>query len=636
MRRWNWKRMAAVCSAGALACGCLISDSVKAADLKEAAPVDSFIVVYNKHNPERDYQKVYYEEIWKTMQQTRLLDRSLQIIQSRIGEADAEQFVAVREAITNALAPVEWDKLGSPSELLFAQRMVAPGSQQLVMIRLPEGGAASLRQGLVNLFELGSGASKGKLTTTTESVVGMDLTILNLPAGVPLQPCVGATDDLFLFATSREFAASGLELLNNPEAESKFDDVRFKEAISHLPQAEDSLVFFDGRTMMTQMKGFAGFIRQVSNGDPNAARVASLMESAMNQFDAFDYEVTVEYTDGFQNRSATLGRFQENAGDKVLGKMIAGQQKFEDWSKWVPSSANGFSLSSGANLHPIYEWIMTEVPVAFPEAQPGLDRFAAMQDQFDLHLDEDLLQGFGGEVVSLSFPGPQTAFGKSSSGVLFARCTKPERIQELIHRGFNAISEIPQVKAQGIGLREVAGMEGFEEITANFLGMVGVRPVIGFHDGWMVVASSPDAVRTALETQAGESESFATTDQFSQFGLTVEGPVSGISYKNTGESIRQMSQGLQQAGMMLPMFIGMAGGQGKGGPDLSVVQEIAGLLPAVGQIIGKFDFIDQQMSVTQTGPADGTYLRESVTLIRPPAPVKPERAIQIESTPAPN
>lgn len=601
---------------------CSIGAAGNAADLKEAAPNDSFIAVYHKHNPERDYMKSHYQEVWKTIQQTRLLDRSLQIIQNQIGEADAKQFIAVRDALTTALAPVEWEKLGQTTELMFAQRMQAPASQQLVLVRIPDGGAASLSQGIVNLFNLAEQSSGGKVTVSTQTVSGIELKSLNLGNGVPMQPLVGASGDLFVFATSMEFATTGLELLDNPDAVSKFDDPRCVEALSKLPAAEDSVVFFDAKAMMGQMKSLSGFVKQVSGNNPKAVQVADLLESTFDQFDGLDYEITVEYTEGFQNRQRTLGRIQEGVDKKVLGRMMADQQAFADWTKWVPASANGFSLSSGVNLHPVYEWIVTEVPAAFPETEAGFARFAALQDQYDLHLDQDLLTAFGGESVTLSFPGPQTAFGKSNASVFFARCEKPERIQELIHRGFNALSEIPQIKAQGIGLKDVPGMEGFEEITANMMAMAGVRPVIGFHDGWMVIGSSPDAVQKALQTQAGEGDTFAASEVFHQFELDVNGPVSAISFQNIGESLRQTSQGLQQAGMMLPMFIGMAAGQNQNGPDLRIIQEIAGLLPAAGQIIGKFDFLDQQMSVTQAGAEEGTYIRDKVLLIRPPAAVE--------------
>ena len=217
------------------------------------------------------------------------------------------------------------------------------------------------------------------------------------------------------------------------------------------------------------------------------------------------------------------------------------------------------------------------------------------------------------------------------------RCSNPDRIQELLHRAINALGEIPEVRSQGVGLKEAPGLEGFEQLTAQFFGMAGIQPVIGFRDGWMVMGTHAAAVETVFANQAGDGESWADTDRFKQFGLEVAGPVASMSYTNTGENIRNLSQGLQQAGMFAPMLIGMAQGQNANqkGPDLKVVQEMLGLLPSVARIIGKFDFIDATTSVCQPGSEAGTYVRQSVTLISPPKPEKPSSSATPKANPSP-
>jgi hypothetical protein len=49
------------------------------------------------------------------------------------------------------------------------------------------------------------------------------------------------------------------------------------------------------------------------------------------------------------------------------------------------------------------------------------------------------------------------------------------------------------------------------------------------------------------------------------------------------------------------------------------VQDLLGLLPDVAKIVAKFDFYEAKMSVTQPGDSPGTYQRQAVTLVRPPA-----------------
>jgi hypothetical protein len=601
---------------------------VMAGDLSDAIPPDVFLAIYGKHNPERDYQKAYYNEIREAVEKSRIIERTVQIVQSRASEADVAQLLTVRDTLKKAVEPIEWEHLANCSEVVYCQKFegvkfdaLKPQgftSQHLVMARFPENGAASLAEGIINLFRLAEEAAGGNLTVVEETQNDTQLTTLQLPPRVPFNPVIGIRGDLFVFSTDPTMLKQGLTLLDNPDKESKFDDARFKEAMSHLPEAEDAVVFFDGQTMFRNLNGLVALIQRVGTGNDEAQRVAQLLQSFLSEVSIIDYEVTVEYTDGYTNRSDSFGKAAADFREKTFGKMLADQEPFKDWSKWVPATASSFSLNSGATLHPLYEWVTQKVPEIFPESQQAFDHLAALQETYDVHLNEDLLQGFGGESVSVSFPGPPTPFGQSQQSAMFLRCEKPDRIRALIHRGVAVLQQIPQVRAQGLTIKESARLEGFEELSAGiFLMMGGMTPTIGFQDGWMALGSHADAIESVMMTKEGENESFATSDTFAQFGLEVTGDVHAISYSNTGESIRQFGKGLQQVGSMLPMLIGMAD-QGNNGPDLAPVQDVLSLLPSIGRIIEKFDFVESKLSVKQPGPTEDTFVRHNVIMIRPP------------------
>jgi len=607
------------------------------ADLRDAAPPEAYMVIWGTQNPERDYLKVHEQAVWDEIAKSKIFEKTLQIAQSHMSDGDAAQFLAIKTTLQNAMAPVQWDKVAKASEMMYAQKMEGPTSLHLLMVRIPDDGAESLRKGIENLFRLASDASQGKLPVATETVAGVELTYLQLPAEVPMtfQPAIGVKGDILVFTTSLRFAQAGLELLDNPSANSKFDDPRLVDALTRLPAAEDALVFFDGKQLMSQLHEIPEFITRMSNGEPEAARATALMTELINQCSAFDYEVSVQYTDGFQHRMAAYGRISENAGETVMGRMLMNQQPYENWKSLVPADTVGFSLNSGCTLLPLYDWAMKEIPARFPEAEEGLEKFAAVQNQHDIHVREDILQSFTGEFASVSLPGPATPFGKRADSVLMLRCTQSEHIEELIHRGINALQEIPQVKQQGVSFEEVAGHDGFLQLKANALAMAQMDPVIGFKDGWMILGSKVSAVEAVLTTKNGEAATWADSDRFKEFGLSIDGPVSSVSYSNTGENIRAMSQAMQQLGMMAPMLIGMAQGQAQGeaAEALQIVQELSGLLPSVGRIIGKLDFYDATMTVTQPGPESNSYVRNSVTLIRPPAvPVDPGAAAEEKDT----
>lgn len=635
MRLFNWKN--ALLSLSAITVGVsAITSQALAGDLRDAAPPTAFLAVYGKHNPERDYQKKYYEDIWKTVRSTKIMERSLQIAQRRMGTADAEQFVAVRDSLTKAFEGVEWQKVVNPAEVLYVQRMEAPTSHHVVMVAMEEGGAQSLATAMTNLFDMAVGASNGQLSKVTETISDVDFTVLQLPAGAPMAPAVAVDGNVFIFTTSTAFAGEAVDLYHHPEKESKFEDARAVEAMKHLPAAEDSVVFYDGAAMTSQLTGIVEFVKNVAGGDPNAERATDLMNRAITEMSAHDFEITVEYTEGFQNRTASFGRMKKGSEETLLSKMTGHQQQFENWQSWVPATATGYSLSGGVNLHPVYTWLMDVIPSVFPEAQQGLDQFAAIQDQVDVHLDADILQSFSGETVSVSFPGatPSPFGGKSSQSVMFMRCTNAERIQALMDRAMEAIKSNPDAAKQGIDMVPVDGMEGFSEIKANAFGMVGVKPIVGFKDGWMVIGSGLEPIQAVLDTRSGSASTVVDSDTYKAFNLDVKGPVHSLSYSNTAESTRQMADVISQVGLMGPAFISMAPKQ-EGSPDLKPLIEVAQLLPSVAQIIKKFDFIESTLSVTQNGPDSESYVRHSVTLIRPPAPEKTESKSETKTETSP-
>ncbi len=389
-----------------------------------------------------------------------------------------------------------------------------------------------------------------------------------------------------------------------------------KEALSHLPEPEDTLVFYDGRTQFAEMAKFGTFIRQMSGNDPNAERAAKLIDLIMHEMSVIDYSVTVEYTDGHFNKAAEYGKLLAGTEDRTLAKMLTAGVPFEDWQKWVPAGALSYSLSTGANLHPLYEKIIAVLEEHFPEAQPGLEKFAQIQEQFDVHLDRDILQSFSGESVSISLPQSVPSLMGGPESFTAMRCSNPDRIRELLHRAVDAIKEIPAAKAQQLALKECEDLEGFEILSMTSLGSMGVRPVIGFRDGWMIIGANEKVVQRVFDTKAGQGETIDQTEAFQQFNLDVEGPVHKIAYTNLAESTRGIAQFMSQAGMFAPAIIGMAAAEADP-EDIKPVQEALALLPDLAKIVRKFDFLEAKISVTQAGDEAGSYLTRTVVKVRP-------------------
>jgi len=261
----------------------------------------------------------------------------------------------------------------------------------------------------------------------------------------------------------------------------------------------------------------------------------------------------------------------------------------------------------------IRDRIMSTLNEDVPEAAEGLEKFEQIQQQLDVYLDRDILQSFTGEHASVSMA---SAMGNPDS-VTALRCSNPDRIKELLHRGFEALQQVKPLQAQQLKLVECKDLEGFDEISALTLMAFGVRPVIGFHEGWMYLGSSAQAVKTVLDTQAGNGETIENTDAFKRLDLEVTGPVQSIAYTNTAENTRNLARALNQAGTMIPMFMAMAGADADE-ESLKPVQEALALLPDVAKIVAKFDFLEANITVVQDGDEPDSYTKRTVTVVREP------------------
>lgn len=596
------------------------AETAAATDLRRAVPPSVHMAVYAKHNSERDYQREYLQEAWETAQDEQLGERILKIIASRMPEEKKEDARARWAEIREALEPISGKALANAEEFVFAQQMVGPFNQQLVALTLSDEDAADCERGMIEVFELAAKWSDGKATVETAETADVGdatVTTLRLPKESPFQPGVARVGDVILFGTGNELLHASVEQLQSDSARSKFDDPRFQEAMEHLPNAEDVVTFFDGRQLWENMEGIGDFIREKAPDNEKAQRVATLMDRVVKEVAILDYEVTVEYTEDGQNRSVALGKLAEGFEDKLLGKAVAQGEPFDDWQSWIPADATAYSLSTGANLHVLYEGIMEIVREDFPESHEGLDKFAEMQEEIGVDIDRDLLQSFSGEHVSLRMP-VETADGKTTQqGVTASKCSNPDRILELLGRAVERLSELPALEAQQLELVDVEGMDGFQEIRAQFFQTVGVRPVIGFDDGWLVASSHVEAAKKFAAVRAGDEQSLADSDNLEAFDVETDGEVYAASYCDVGAGVRQAADAIDKAGMMLPMFVGMAAA--KADPeDMKPVQEAIALLPSVAKVVRKFDYFEDRLSITQEGPLPDSYIRQAATQIRQP------------------
>jgi hypothetical protein len=504
----------------------------------------------------------------------------------------------------------------SADETLVIERMEGPFNNVLWAARLNSEDAANFERGAVQAFELLAAWSNGKATAESGHMKGVSSTILKLPKESPFQPAIARLDDIVLLSTNVGLLRNSVEQLQDKSAKSKFDDPRLQAALAELHKPDDSLVFFDAKQFFQGLHGVGEFIRAHAKGDPKAIRVTDILDRVIDETAILDYAITVEYTEPGQNHSVSLMKMADGYQTKLLGRALANDQPIEDWKKWVPADATAYSIHQGMNLHELYDGVIKLVREQVPESQTALEKFSEFQNKIGVNFDNDILQSFTGESACVTVPITLADGSKSEASVTALKCQHPDKIRELLGRAVDALNKFPAAQMQQLKLEDCK-LEGFQQVHAAAFQMFGIQPVFGFRDGWMFISCYPEGIEKVLAVRAGKAEAVDVAAMFTKFGIDPKLAMCDVTYKNTGACVRQIADMIDKIGVMTPMFLIMAAANAKP-EEIKPLQEIAGLLPSVAKMVRKFDFYGHSLIVTRQGPMPGSYLKESVTEIRPP------------------
>jgi hypothetical protein len=588
-------------------------------DIKRAVPPESYLAIYAKNNPERDYQRTYLKEALQTARDEHIGRRIVDIITSKAPKDKLDQAREKWNEVKEALEPIKGKAILDAKELAFAELMVAPFNHYVIAVREKSAdNAADCFKATSQMFDLAVKWSDGKLSVEDDDAGEATMKTLRLPKKSPYHPTIAKLGDIVLFASTPKLAKSSLEQLQDSDAQSKFEDKRFAEALEHLPKPEDTLLIFDGAQLWKSLGEIGDFIRHEKPDDKDAEKAAKVIDDVLNEVAIIDYTVNVEYTEDGQNRCAVYGKLADDYDDKVLGKALTQGKPFTDWEKWVPADAKSYSLCTGVNLHVIYDALLNYVRDEFPKSHQALDHWAEVQEKAGVNLDEDILQNFSGETVSITLPPEGDNGSKNPQQVIALKCKDPDKIKELLNRAVERLNKFPAVQAQNLSLEDVDDLEGFQEVRANFFAMGGVQPVIGFKDGWMIIGSTKGAAKRFVDVRDGKADSLDAKKIAKKFGVKIDGDVYAVSYTDVGAGIRQFADGLDYVGRMAPLFLSMASTKGAKAEDMKPINDALSLLPSVAKVVRKFDFFEDRLKVTYEGPEDNTFMQQSVTLIRQP------------------
>lgn len=595
-------------------------ETATAVSLRSLVPAEAQGGMVYTRNPEREAQYEQFRRVFKVIQEEQLLERIDMIIRSRTPQEKQEEAAEGFAHFSAAVEPASLDALLAAEEIAVAEVYQDNRAQMLLAARMTPEGAKGWFEAMRNLGEMARDISGVDFKLTEEQANGVRFFIMDSAGRAPMTPTAALKDGVLILATTQDLARTAVKKLSAGSTTSKFDDPRVAEALAQLPKGEDMVLFRDGRMEFEQVREayipYRKEFQKKADEDEQIAEGMKLMESLLDQAEVLDLEVGVEYTEGNKNHFESLTRLLPGSQEKLGGKLLKGGEPIEQWEKWIPTSALSYSVNSGVDLHGCYKLLTGILSRDAPKINGKLmAKLAEYEKRYDVSLEEDLLEVFSGESVSITLPANQSVYA--------LKCPQPERAKFLFHSVMDKVAAMPQMMLFQPQVIRSQTLEGFEEVVSPMLQANGMQPAIGFKDGWMILASSALAAEEVMDSRWNDAPSIASTRRFQEFGLDAGGAALSASYSNSKEKIRGVANQVESIGLIGPMMLGMAMPNIEP-RDMATLQEICALAPSVARVIRSFDFLDSYLAVSQPESTGNGYRKHSVMILQPVVSEEPD------------
>jgi hypothetical protein len=589
----------------------------------KGVPDDVFLYIGWMHNPERAYLEKYWDEVWAEFEASGIVNDLKRFVMEMLPQEGQQQVESSMAMAEDLLGSVDWkgmfEKDGS-----WSMTMGPMGPHYLLVLETDPAKTEGIVSGLAKILETFSGFAEEIQFTTTVEENGPTVHALTIQGGaVPFGGFVGKLADRIVLSTSRDLLDRSLGLLQaEGTGGSILEHPKFRAARGRLPVAEDMISFFDCSRMLAEMKGLFARIPQ-GEIDEEGGQVLGMMGRVLDDADMVDYVVSVEYTEGYRNLTATLAQMREDADQKPLWEVFGHQQPFRDFHRYVPKDATSFSLSAGIDLAALYRY-MVGLFGKIPGAEQMLARWDEIQKSvLGMNVHDDLLAKISGETISVTFPAATPSpFGGGDASVMMMRVRDTEALADRVEGWMKNVAEMASERGFPLTIQSTDVVEGGRFHKIQFAMMPFVQPVLGFHGDQFVFGTDAAAIQKVAAVADRPEDTILRNPRFMAVGLLPYSEVSAISYKNLEKSYQAMAQTLQGIGMAMTMMSGMLAAQmPKDGPNeqiMKIVTKVTEMLPKLAPVVAKIDFYRDSVSFTYFDAKAKASVTRSATTIRPP------------------
>jgi predicted RNA-binding protein YlxR (DUF448 family) len=613
-----------------LAATTLAANPVDNFKLAKAVPADTMLVVHARNHEGMAFVNEQMERVWKAVERQhfeRILEK---LLKDMAQGQDDEQFEQWWQQVRDLASGVEWSLLAE-REFAFAMKLGMPTGSEWVALMMPPADRVgdnfdALAAILRNVAEL----SPEQLELTSDGAgqnVVHRLFMANAP--VPLGVSLARHDDVIMVAFGTSMVEQSLALLRgdlDPSAAALMSTPRFKDALSGLPAAKDSVAFVDVARMMPMMRTFAQVLAAqggaaMDSGDSPESQPATpenpleALLPLIDAIDVWDYVAAVQSTEGKESTKHQVVVLRDGAPQKALYRILYANDPITDPLKYVPASATTVSVTSGIDMQALYDETVKFIGQHIPDGEMMLEMWEQNRATMPIDPERDILAWMDGRFTSFTVPG-RTAYSQPQ-WLWMLDVKDEEQAQASLERIYALMTE--QLAEQGGGVEDatIEGAEGFKQIIVPMpMGMLIGRPAVGVHEGKLWIANGPEVVELAMKTGAGDEPGFKGSARFKEEGLPLPDKLVGFGFsdlsslgEDLGTQLQLLSFGLNAAGIA----------KQPGGQTLVM------LLAKVGNVVRELNFFRSSCTVTSF---DGrvSHAKTVVHYQEPPQPKKPGAA----------
>ena len=414
-----------------------------------------------------------------------------------------------------------------------------------------------------------------------------------------------------------------------PGAQAILDQPRFKKAIGKVKSAEDSISFYDIKTLMGQIpRLFTSHVHETSyDRKDESEKVLGVLQSAVEMCNVIDYIISTVETDGVRQLTHTFTSVRKDKINSPLAKAFFDRKAFDRFDQYIPADAKSFSLSTTVDIGALYGIVTSFIQQHVPNGPEVITKWTEMLAGIGLDPQRDIFDWLSGEIISVSMPPAFVSPMGGDDSVYMIRVKDPELAAVKVRSTIEFLQQLAAGAGQPLSVTEAdLAAEGFTQITHPLV--MFIRPVIGVHDEWLMVGTSAKAVDKCLKVASGKAPSIRKNQRFMDEGLVPEGAVLSASFKDTSKFGQELGSMMGMAGLLGGGLVAWIPDQHDDSRKLKdAAKKMLSIVMKLAPIVQKIDYYSSESSVmTRRGNA---ILIESVVTYKKPTPQKDTATVQV-------